>query len=124
MSRDPFAADATRRELLAEEVQNVRLALYEAHEAQDGVAALDALRRMYKLLEQLPDAQVFYTGEYPVESAPISPASWQLREAEKYSKCAVCDHWIKPGQAYYWDKQERSSTCVPCAGFPPFAKES
>lgn len=119
--RDPFAADARLRDHLSQEIFGVRLALWEAHEAKDGSAALAALRRMYDLLEKMPDAQVLYVGE-TAESFVLPPACRQML-ARWGGRCLECDGPIRRGDIMYWEPHDRAMICVACGGIPGLAPE-
>lgn len=121
-SRDPFLQDQKRRERLMNEVYGVRLALFEAHEAQDGRAALDALARAYKLLEKLDDGQMLYVGGESVDTIPLKPAAHQM-VAKFHGRCCDCQGSIKPGDIMYWVREERAGICVSCFGLPGVARE-
>lgn len=119
-SRDEFVLDQKRRERLMDEVYGVRLALFEAYEAQDGRAALDALARAYKLLETLEDGQMLYVGGESVETIPLKPAAHQM--VAKYpGRCCDCQGPIRPGDIMYWVREERAGICVSCFGLPGMA---
>ena len=120
-ARDPFLQDQKRRERLMDEVYSVRLAMWEAHEAKDGRAALEALERAYKLTEQIEDAQLLYVGESP-ETFCLPPACRQMT-ARWNSRCLECGGPIKPGDIMYWEPHDRACICVSCGGIPGLARE-
>lgn len=124
MSRDPFEQDRQQRARLADEVQSVRLALFEAHEAQDGAAALAALKRMYVLVDRF-DAQVLHFEHSTAGGAPAftMPVTCQQRTALFDGTCRECGGRIHRGQIMYWDRQDRASYCVTCCGIPGLAPQ-
>lgn len=121
MSKDPFKLDKDRRDQLSAVVFSVRLELWEASESNDAPAALAALKRMYKVLEQIPDAQILYVGESP-DSFALPPACRQMT-ARYGGQCIECDSRISRGDMFYWEPHDRAMICVACGGIPGITRE-
>lgn len=102
---------------LIQDVYAVRLALYEAHEAQDGAAALDALRRAYELLEKLPDGQMLYVGDATEPTAEYRLPSTARQLCAKWTTaCSQCPERISQGTMFYWIPDTKERVCMRCGG--------
>jgi hypothetical protein len=104
-------------EELMDEVYSTRLALWQAHEAQDGRAALDALARAYKLLESLDEGQMLYVGdrEEALAEYKLPPTARQL-PANFASSCSECSERISKGTMFYWVPETKERICMRCGG--------
>jgi len=101
-----------------ERVYSVRAALYEAHEKQDGEAALRALADLYRLVDRIPDAQVLYVGsdaEAPHSTAFALPNTCRQMVARWGGRCKECEGQISKGEVMYWDTEDRCMICARCA---------
>lgn len=104
-------------EELMDEVYLTRLALHDAHGAQDGRAALEALGRAFKLLERIPEGQLLYVGDR-ADTLPeykLPPAARQLL-ANFPSACSQCPERIRKGDMFYWVPDTKERICLRCGG--------
>lgn len=115
---DPFAMDAQRRQALMERVEEVRLALYMAHDKQDGAAALKALADAYQLLDRIDGSQLLYVGgdERAQQSVAFAlPATARELVAQFGGWCKLCNDRFEAGTLVYFDTSDRKCFCTRCS---------
>lgn len=101
----------------------MRLALFEAREARDGAAALEALDRLYVLVDRY-DAKLLVLGEPDDDTQSfVLPATCRQMTARHFGRCSACEGPIKRGDVMYWEPSERATYCVACGGIPGLAPQ-